>query len=101
MLVVTTMFAGPHEGRVLKGPGAKEKREEANGPVRAERPMGEEPMITECDAHAREGEQHEEQHHLKPVQAELPNVQRDGGDREQESSDQEGARLPVDYAIGR
>jgi hypothetical protein len=100
MLVMAAMLGRPHEGGVLEGSGAKEEGEETDGPMRLEREMGEVAMIPEGDAEATEGEHHEEEGHLEPVEPEVPDVRRDGGEAEKQRSHQEAARDPVNAVKG-
>ena len=49
-------------------------------------------MIAKGDAKAGGAEQKEKQDYLEPIDAEIPKVDGDGGEREHEGSDKERAR---------
>jgi len=96
MLVMSPVLAAPHEGGVLKRRRAKEQGEKAHCPVGLESEVGEEPVITERNAHP-SGENHEKKkRHLKPVEAEVPDVDGDSGQGQEKGAYKENARLPVD-----
>ena len=48
-------------------------------------------MIAKGNAKAGSAEQHEKQDYLEPIDAEIPEIDWDGGDGEDESSDKERA----------
>ena len=52
-------------------------------------------MIAKGDAKAGSAKQNEKQDHLEPIDAEIPEVDRNGGDGENKSSNKERARYPV------
>jgi hypothetical protein len=99
-LVVAAMLGAPEEGRVLKGGGAEEEGEEADGPVGPERKVGEEPVIAEGDAEAGGDEHSEEKGELEPIDAKTPEVEGNGGEGQKERSDEEAAGGPIDAVKG-
>jgi hypothetical protein len=52
-------------------------------------------MIAQGNAKAGSAEQNEKQDYLKPIDAEVPQVDRNGGDGKDERSDKERARYPI------
>ena len=52
-------------------------------------------MIAKGDAKAGGAKQNEKQDYLEPIDSEIPEVDGDGGDGEDESSDKERARYPI------
>ena len=52
-------------------------------------------MIAKGDAKTSGAEQNEKQDYLEPIDAEIPEVDGHGGDGEDESSDKERARYPI------
>jgi len=53
-------------------------------------------MIAKGDAKTGGAEQNEKQDYLEPIDAEIPEVEGDGGKGKNESSDKERARQPID-----
>ena len=63
-------------------PGAEDEDKQADAPMRLEGEMRVEPMVAQRDAEAAGREEKQEEHHLKPIQAEVPEVSGDGGERD-------------------
>jgi hypothetical protein len=99
-LVVAAMLGAPEEGGVLKGGGAKEEGEEADGPMGLEREMGEEPVIAERDAEPGGDEHPEEKRELKPIDTVAPEVEGNSGEGQKKRSDEEAAGGPIDSIKG-
>lgn len=57
-------------------------------------------VITERNAEADRGQQHEKQSELEPINTEIPQVERHCGECENKRADQERAGRPVN-AVGR
>ena len=57
--------------------------------------MREKPMIAERDAEAGCGQQHSGNDEMKPINPEVPQVERHRSQREKKCADQEGARRPI------
>ena len=53
-------------------------------------------MIAERDAHGRSGKKNQEERHLKPIQPEMPEIQRQARERDEQGDDEEKACGPVD-----
>ena len=81
MLVMAAMFARPHQDRVFKSGCAKDQREQTDWPAGAESDVREKPMITNRDAEAARQKHDEEKRDLKPIETEMVEVERDGGER--------------------
>ena len=62
--------------------------------------MREQPMVTERDTEAGRGQQHRGNDKIKPINAEVPQVQRHRGQRQKKCADQERACRPVN-PVGR
>ena len=58
MFMMTAMFAGPHEDRILERSGAKDKYEQAHREFGPESHVRKETVITERDAEAGRGQHH-------------------------------------------
>ena len=58
MFMMTAMFAGPHEDRILECSGAKNEYEQAHRESRPESHVRKETVITERDAEAGRGQHH-------------------------------------------
>lgn len=96
MFMVRAMFARPHQSGIFECAGAENEREKADRPAGLECDVREKAMITEANAEPRRREHDEEKRDLKTIQSELPEVPRDGGEREDECADEEGTCRPVD-----
>ena len=70
MFVVSTMFAGPEEGRIFEGSCTENQREEPYRPVRLESEVGEEPMVTDRNGKSARGEHDKEKPDLEPINPE-------------------------------
>ena len=57
-------------------------------------------MITECDAETRQAQQRGSKGEIKPVKAEVPQIERYRRQGEKKSTDQERAGRPVDPVSG-
>lgn len=95
MLVVSTMFARPKQYRILESASAKDHNEKAERKSGAKGKMRKEPVITERDAESGGNQKREEDRDLKPVDTEVPNIKRHGGQGEEESADKERTSRPV------
>jgi hypothetical protein len=58
MFMMASVFAGPHEDRILERSGAKDEYKQAHWESRPESHMRKETMITERDAEAGRGQHH-------------------------------------------
>ena len=96
VFVMPAMFARPHDDGILESPRAEDEGEEAHRPSRLKSDMREEPMIAEADAEAARGKHRREECELEPVDPKAPEIQRDRGQTERRSADEEGAGGPVD-----
>src|SRR3954462_11172750 len=96
VFVMAAMFARPHQDGIFKRSRAEEHHKKSDGPFRAESKMREHPMIPEGDAEAARREEYEKERDLKPIEAEIPEISRHRGEREDEGADQERACRPVD-----
>jgi hypothetical protein len=76
MFVVSTMFAGPEEGRIFEGSCTEDQREEPYRPVRLESEVGEKPMVTDRNRKSARGEHDKEKPDLEPIDAEEVEVSR-------------------------
>ena len=81
MFVMAPMFARPHQNRVFKRSGAKNKCEQSNRPTGLEAKVREEPMVTDGDAQAAGPKHSEEECDLKPVEPEIVQIKRDSRQR--------------------
>ena len=72
MFMMASVFAGPHEDRILERSGAKDEYEQAHRESRSESHVRKETVITERDAETRRGQQHEKQSELEPINTEIP-----------------------------
>ena len=100
VLVMAAMFARPHQNGIFKRSRAEEHDKNSDRQFCAESEMGEQAVIAKRHAEAAGGEETEKERDLEPIEAEIPEVSRHGGDGEKESADQERACRPVD-AVGR
>lgn len=57
-------------------------------------------MITECNAEARDSQERRGNDEVKPINTEVPEIQRHCGQRQNKGADQEGAGDPID-PVGR
>src|SRR5215216_4685447 len=96
MFMMTSMFAGPHENRVLEGSGAEDEREQAHRQPGAKSHMRKETVITKGDTEAGRGQHDPEYCEVKPIETEIPQVKRYCCDREKNGADQERTRRPID-----
>jgi hypothetical protein len=90
MLMMTPMFARPHQNRVFKGSGAKNKCEQPDRPACLEGNVREKPMITYRDAKSASGKHRKEEYDLKPIKPEKPEIERDGGQCESQRANEKG-----------
>ena len=88
MLMMSPMFARPHQNRVFKGSGAKNKREQPDRPACLEGNVREKPMITQADAKSASGKHRKEEYDLKPIKPEKPEIERDGGQCESQRANE-------------
>ena len=88
MFMVTAMFAGPEEHRVLKGRRTKDQREKPYDPVGLEAPMREKPVIADRDREAAGKKHHEKEDDLEGIQTEKPEINRDCGNCQKQCADQ-------------
>ena len=96
VLVVTAMFAAPHEHRVLEGGGAEEQDEQLDGPLGVKGDVREQPVVAQGDGHPG-GVGHEEKHRdLEPVNAVVAEVNGHRRERQEQGADEEGTGDPVD-----
>ncbi len=95
VFVVAAVFARPHQDRVLKGSGAEDERKQTHGPGRLKGNVREEPVITQADAEPARQEHGEEKRDLEPVEAEMPEVEWNGGERDGERADEKRAGRPI------
>lgn len=96
VLVMSTMFARPHQDRVLKRRGPEDEREKPHRPRRLESDVRKEPVIAQADAEPAPQEHQEKKRDLKPVESEMPEVERDRRECECERADEERTGRPVD-----
>lgn len=96
VLVMAAMFARPHENRVLERGGPEDEREEAHRPRRLESDMREKPVIAQADAESACKKHQKKERDLKPVESEMPEIERDRREREYERADEERTGRPVD-----
>jgi hypothetical protein len=90
MLMMTPVFARPHQNRVFKGGGAKNKGEQPDRPACLEGNVREKPVVTQADAKAASGKHRKEQYDLKPIKPEKPKIERDGGQCESQRAHEKG-----------
>ena len=88
MFMVTAMFAGPEEHRVLKGRRTKYQREKPYDPVGLEAPMREKPVIPDGDGKSAGKEHHEKEYGLEHVQTKKPKINGHCGDCQKQRADQ-------------
>ena len=92
VFVMAPMFACPHQDRIFKCGRAKNKDEEFYRKPRAKGEVRKQAMIAKGDAKTGGSKQNDKQDYLELIDAEIPEVNRNGGDGEDESSDKERAR---------
>ena len=83
MLVMGTMFTGPQESRVLKGPCTEDQREESYNPVRLESQVREESMVADRNGKSARTEHDEEKRDLEPIDSDEKEVGGYRGQREE------------------
>jgi hypothetical protein len=96
VLVVPAMFARPHQHGILERSRAEEENKHPDWPSRVEGQVREQAVISERDAKPARREHDEKQHDLKPIDAGIPEIDRDRGESEEQGADQERAGRPVD-----
>src|SRR5436190_261405 len=96
IFMMTAMFAGPQENRILEGSGAKDDREQAHRQPGPESHVRKETVITKGDAKTGGGQHYPKHHEVKPIDAEIPQIKRHCCDREKNGADQERTRRPID-----
>ena len=96
MFMVPAMFARPHQDRVLERARAEDEGKQTHRPACFECDMGEEPVIAEADAETAGGEERGEKRKVKPVDSELPEIERHGLYGELRRRDEERTGGPVD-----
>ncbi len=101
MLMMTPMFACPHQDRVLESPRPEDEGKKLDRPAGAEGDMGIEAMISERDTESAGEKHHEEEPQLKPIQTEMVEVERNSGQRQNERPNQKGTGNPVDPIEGQ
>jgi hypothetical protein len=79
MFVMTAMFACPHQDRVFKRAGTKNKSQQPDWPACLEGEVREKPMIAYRDAKSASRKHGKEKYHLKPIKPEEPEIERDSG----------------------
>src|SRR6478672_5305907 len=67
MLMMTPMFTRPHQNRIFKRAGAKNKCEKPDRPACLEGNVREKPMIPHRDAKSASGKHRKEEYDLKPI----------------------------------
>ena len=60
----------------------------------------EQAMVTQGDTKTGESHHHAKERDLEPAQPEMPDIERHGGQREQEGADEENTGFPVDFFKG-
>jgi hypothetical protein len=88
MFMVTAMFAGPEEHRVLKGRRTKEEREKPYAPVGLKAPMRKKPVIPDRDREAAGKKHHEKKDNLEGVQTKKPEISGNCGNCQKQRADQ-------------
>jgi hypothetical protein len=88
MFMVTAMFAGPEEHRVLKGRRTKYQREKPYDPVGLEAPMREKPVIPDGDREAAGKKHYQKEDDLEGIQTEKPEISGHCGHCQKQSADQ-------------
>ena len=83
MLVVGTVFTGPEESRVLKGPCTEDQREKSYDPVRLESQVREESMVADRNGKSARAEHDEEERDLEPIDSEEKKIGGYRGQREE------------------
>ena len=74
VLMMGTMFTGPQKSRVLKGPCAKNQREESYNPMRLKSQVREESMVADGDGKSARSEHDEEKRDLEPIDSDEKEV---------------------------
>ena len=100
VLVMVAMFAAPHQDGILEGGRAENQGEQPHRPFGLKGNVREKAVVTQANAKAAGEKQDEEKRNLEPVEAEVPEIKRNGGESEKQSSAEERTGDPVD-AIGR
>ena len=83
VLVMGTMFTGPQESRVLKGPSTEDQREESYNPVRLKSQVREESMVADRNGKSARTEHDEEKRDLEPIDSDEKDVGGNRGQREE------------------
>ena len=96
VLVMCPVLATPHQRRVFKSSRTENESEKFHRPMCLKCKMRKEAVIAERDRESARTEHHEEQHDLKPIDSELPDVGWNRGQGEDERSDKEGTGDPID-----
>ena len=89
VLVVPAMLARPHQDGIFERARAEDQREQPDRPAGLESDVREEPMVAEADAETRRREHRGEKREMKPIQPKMPDVERDRGQRQRRSADEE------------
>ena len=79
----------------MKGAGAEKNCEKPNDGVCLESEMRKEPVVTKRNRKTASPEHREKQSNLEPIDPKVPDVNRHGGERKEEGSDQKGAGRPI------
>ena len=95
-LVVLAMVGAPVEGRIFESAGTEDQRAKLDRQLGLEGKVRKQAVIPESDAKAGGDIEEEEQADLEPVQAEMPNIKRNGDDREDVDNRQKQAGGPID-----
>ncbi len=100
MFMMATVFARPHENRILECSSAEEEREQAHREFRPESCVRKQPVIAERDAKAGRSQQYCKHDDVEPINTEIPKVKRHRREGENKRADQERTRRPINAADG-
>ena len=97
VLVVCTMFTGPQESRVLKGPGTEDQCEKSYNPMRLESQVRKESMVADRNGKSGCTEHDEKERDLKPIDSDEIEIGRNRSQREEQGSNEKRTGRPIDF----
>ena len=100
MFMMASVFAGPHEDRILKRRGAENESKQTHRQFCPKSHVRKQTVITERDAEAGRGQQRCEQAEVEPSNTAIPKVKRHCRKCENKRADQERTRNPINAADG-
>ncbi len=95
MFVMTSVIGSPKQGRIFESSRSENEGQKSDGPMGLECSVGVKSVIPEGDAQARANKHDNEQADLKKIEAESPEVKRNGHNCQQEGAHQKKADPPV------